>query len=299
MLRRSLAGAIGVGLTGCGEILDIPSDPRLINTDPWACAMAAPSAPVIPKATATVRFQACDFISGCTRTVTGLTAQVCEKLDVGCVNPRATGIRDQGGLLEFELPTPGTAFDGFVQVTTDVAPCFDTEVFGAAARSGLLCQFVPTCDQSAPTPACNVPIYYPILWFFNPPVTADIEAPIPLALYPSAALPSVIEAAGGTVDLMNASVFLTTTDCQGQPAGGVSLQISEHQDIAQPLYFRGGVLSNTATETDPAGLGGFIRVPPGFVEVSGTTEDGLPAGEVGVQTYLPFVTYTVLSPVIQ
>jgi hypothetical protein len=284
-------------LAGCADVLDIPSTSSLAlaPSGPWRCLQGAaqPPAPVAP--TATARFRACDFISNCTIPVTGLSARLCDKLDVGCNNPRQTDIRDSNGLIEVDVPTGPQGFDGYLQVSTTVAPCFDTAAFGNAAGD-FLCQLAPGCDPSAPTPACDIPIYFPVMWFFNPPVAADIEEPIPLQLYPSAALPLILDAAGGDFVPGTGSVFMTVTDCDGRPAPGVTLEVAEHAEVAYPLYFDSGVISNTAIQTDPSGVGGFIRLPPGFVEVTGVSADGEPLGKVGVQVNATFVTYTVLAP---
>jgi hypothetical protein len=92
---------------------------------------------------------------------------------------------------------------------------------------------------------------------------------------------------------------MTVVDCDGKPASGVSLQIAEHGDVADALYFESGVLSNTATETDASGIGGFIRITPGFVEITGINRDGVTVAKVGVQTSPFFVTSTVLAPNVQ
>jgi hypothetical protein len=288
--------ALGASL-GCSDILDIPSTDtlELAPSGPFRCVNAG-GEPVAPSAaTATVRFRACDFISNCTIPVTGLRARVCDKLDVGCLNPRATGIQDDSGLLEVEVPLGPRGFDGYVQVSTTLAPCFDTRVFGDAAGS-FLCQLAPTCDMAAPTAACDVPVYSPVLWFFNPPVVADVEEPIPLELYPFAALPLVLDAAGGELVPGTGSVFMSVVDCDGKPAPGVTLQISEYEDVASPLYFDSGVLSNSATTTDASGIGGFILIPPGFVNFTAMNGDGETLGKVGVQADPAFVTLTVLAP---
>ena len=297
------SGRIGAALlaassaAGCSDILDIPSTStlELAPSGPFRCVNsgAEPAAP--SAATATVRFRVCDFISNCTIPVTGLHARVCDKLDVGCNNPRATGIQDRNGLLEFEVPMGPRGFDGYVEVSTTLAPCFDARVFGDAAGS-FLCQLAPTCDMAAPTAACDVPVYSPVLWFFNPPIAANVEEPIPLQLYPFAALPLVLDAAGGELVPGTGSVFMSVVDCDGKPATGVTLEIAEYEDVASPLYFDSGVLSNTATTTDSSGIGGFIRIPPGFVNFTATNSEGETLGKVGVQASPAFVTLTVLAP---
>ncbi len=299
-LIRKAAPLALVYLAGCAEILDIPetSTLELAPAGPWRCLETAAGPPPMPSASsATVRFQACDFISGCTEPVTGLHARLCDKLDIGCNNPRQVDIRDTGGQLEFDVPIGARGFDGYLEVSTALARCYDTEVFGNAAL-GLLCQLAPQCDPAQPTEACDIPIYSPVMWFFNPPVTADVEIPIPLQFYPSAALPLVVDAAGGELVPGTGSVFMTVIDCDGQPAPGITLDIAEYEDEATPLYFDSGVISNTVSETDASGVGGFIRIPPGFVEITGVNRDNEPIAKVGVQASPVFVTYTVLAPTI-
>jgi hypothetical protein len=292
----ALSLAIG-SLAGCAQVLDLPDTNTLslAPSGPWSCLDTPAPTPQPSAATATVRFQACDFISNCTMPVEGLTARLCDKLDVGCLSPRQLGIEDRGGLVEVEVPTGPRGFDGYLEVSTGFARCYDTEVFGEAA-TGVLCQFAPECDRAAPTDACNVPIYSPVLWFFNPPIFADVQPPIPLQLYPSAALPLVLDAAGGEIIPGTGSVFVTVIDCDGKPASGITLEIAEYSDVADALYFDSGVLSNTATETDASGVGGFIHIPPGFVELTGRTQDGVAVAKLGVQVSPVFVTYSVLAP---
>ena len=285
------------GLAGCAEILDIPETDtlELAPSGPWRCIDESMAPPLPKAATATVRFQACDFVSGCTVPVTGLRARLCDKLDIGCNSPRQVDIRDTGGQLEFDVPTGARGFDGFLEVSTAVARCYDTEVFGNAAL-GLLCQLAPECDPSAPTEACDIPIYSPVLWFFNPPVVEDVEVPIPLQLYPSASLPLIVDAAGGELAPGTGSVFMTAIDCDGQAAPGITLDIAEYENETTALYFDSGVISNTVSETDASGVGGFIRIPPGFVEITGLNRQNEPVAKVGVQANPTFVTYTVLAP---
>lgn len=286
-----------IALVGCAEILDIPSTStlELAPSGPWRC-LDAPAEPVIPTGSmATVRFQACDFISSCTTPVTGLRARLCDKLDVGCNNPRVADIRDRAGLLEIDVPMGQRGFDGYLEVSSTVAPCFDTTAFGNAAE-GLLCQLVPGCDPAAPSAACDVPVYSPVMWFFNPPIVSDLEQPISLQLYPTAALPLVLDAAGGELVPGMGSVFMTAIDCDGKPASGVTLEIAEYPDPALSLYFDSGVLSSSARQTDSSGIGGFIRIPPGFVTVTGVNSEGAPVAKVGVQATANFTTLTVLAP---
>jgi hypothetical protein len=294
--RRAAFVCLGVGLGGCAQILDIPDEPRFEETGPWRCVGESSEGSVAPRETASVSFKVCDFISGCTKSVSGVTAKVCDKLDVLCINPRSAPITDVNGILTVEVPTPqGRPFDGYIDVMPPVALCTDQMAFGPAA--GAICALARGCNAASPTiPECLVPIYSPVLWFFNPPVVMDLQDPILLQLYPANQLPTLIEAAGAEIDPTMASVFLTAWDCDGNPAAGVKLNVPEHDDVVQPLYYNTGVIRAGLDETDSSGIGGFIKVPPGFVNVAGVNEDGTQVGIVGVQARLPYVTYTVLVP---
>jgi hypothetical protein len=298
--RVTLLCSMGIGLGGCAEVLDIPDDPKFERTGPWRCVDQGPTPSVPPAETATVTFRACDFISGCTRAVTGLSARLCDKLDVACLSPRSPVVMsDANGMITFQAPTPQQRpFDGYMEVIPPFALCTDRASFGDAA--GLICELARPqgCDPQnpTPTPECFVPVYSPVLWFFNPPVVGDFQSPILLQLYPAAQLPPLIEAAGAQLDPTSSSVFLTAWDCDGNPVDGVTLSVPEHDDVVQPLYYNTGVIRAGLDETDSSGIGGFIKVPPGFVNVSGVNEEGEFVGIVGVQARLNFVTYTVLVP---
>lgn len=293
-LRALVLGAAYLCLGGCAEILDIPEDPELEPTGPWRCVGENAEGIEPPSATATVSFSVCDFIQGCTRPVTGVTARLCDKLDVNCITPRSPYVTDVNGILTFEVPTQGRPFDGYVEVIPPFAMCTDSNVFGGAAP--FICALNPMCNPAAPDENCMVPVFSPVLWFFNPPVVSSLPEPISLQLYPSAQLPALIEAAGAQIDPTLSSVFLTAWDCDGQPAPGVTLTVPNHESVVQPLYYNTGVIRAGLVETDSTGIGGFIKVPPGFINVEGTNEDGSDVGIVGVQARLNFTTYTVLVP---
>lgn len=293
--RALIVCAAPVLLGGCAEILDIPDDPELERTGPWRCVDESAQALEAPSDTATVSFFVCDFVQGCTRPFSGVQAQLCDKLDVNCTSPRSPMVTDVNGILTFEVPTPqGRPFDGYVQIIPPFELCTDTSTFGGAAP--FICQLNPECNPQAPDASCMVPLFTPVLWFFNPPVVSSLPEPILLQLYPTQQLPALIEAAGAQIDPTLSSVFLTAWDCDGQPAPGVTLSVPSHESVVQPLYYNTGVIRANLDETDTSGIGGFIKVPPGFVNIEGINEDGSTVGVVGVQARLNFTTYTVLAP---
>jgi len=283
----------------CAQVLDVPSDPRLVATGPWRCLDQAPAVTATATAAgaqAKVRVQACNFISDCTTSATGLTARLCDKRDVGCINPRLSGIADTNGEFTFQVPTAGGGFDGYLLVDSQVASCADPAAFGGVAGKMLCDLAAPTCDLAAPDARCGVKIYAPAMLFFNPPILGDVETPLPLQLFPTSGLPAVIGAAGIQVDPAAGNLFIQALDCDGHPAAGVTYQIAQYGSQVSPLYVNNGIVSEAVTHTDASGVGGFVGVPPGFVSVTGYNSDGVAIGEIGVQAAPSILTYSALLP---
>lgn len=302
MVGRASANRLGVAAPllllsiGCADVLDLPSDPRVVKTGPWRCLETEGSAPAAPATDAEVRVRTCDFITDCTTDVTGLTAKLCDKRDVGCNQPRQTGIVDANGEFKFRVPTAGGGFDGYLRVDSPLAYCTDAGAFGAVAGPVLCGLTSPQCDLASPDERCYVTLFAPAMLFFNPPIVRDVEQPLPLQMFPSSGLPAVISAAGIRIDPAGGSLFLQALDCDGAPASGVSFKVAQHQDLVQPLYVDNGVVSSSATRTDGTGVGGFVGVPPGFVTVIGYNADGAEIGEVGLQAAASILTYGTLPP---
>jgi hypothetical protein len=284
-------------LVGCADVLDIPSDPKLVATGPWRCLkQAPPMLPAAPTAQAQVRVQACDFITECKTSVSGLTAKLCDKLDVGCNSPRQSAIVDINGEFRFQVPTVGGGFNGYLLVDSRVAYCTDGEAFGTVAGK-VLCDLVaPQCDLTAPNELCSAKVFAPAMLFFNPPIVRDVELPLPLQMFPTSGLPAVLAAAGIAIDPTAGNLFIQALDCDGHPAAGVTYQIGQYGSQVSTLYVNNGIVSNSVTQTDATGIGGFVRVPPGFVSVTGYNTEGVAIGQIGVQAAPSTLTYSALFP---
>lgn len=283
----------------CSQVLDIPSDPVLVTTGPWRCLKQSTAAtPMQPVAQARVRVRACNFITECTTRVDGLTAKLCDKRDVGCLNPRLTGITQTDGEFTFQVPTAGDGFNGYLLIDSNVALCTDSTAFGTAAGTVLCGLAAPTCDINAPDERCYLKLYAPAMLFFNPPIQRDIDAPMPLQMFPISGVPAVITAAGIQLDPGAGSLFIQALDCDGKPATGVSYQIMQNGADVSALYVNNGIVSGSFTHTDETGIGGFTGVPPGFVSVVGYNSDGVAIGEIGVQSASSMLTYSTLLPAI-
>lgn len=288
---------IGV-MAGCQQILDIPSDPMVAASGPWRCLGKTRAASEAARPTATVRVQPCNFITDCTTNVTGLTAQLCDKRDVGCLTPRLVGLTQTDGEFRFDVPTAGDGFSGYLLIDSPVASCTDPAAFGNVAGKALCDLVAPTCNPAAPDARCYTKLYAPSMLFFNPPVVKDAATALPLQMFPISGLPTVIAAAGIQVDPAAGNLFIQAVDCDGRPAAGVTYQIQPYATEVSPLFVDHGIVSSVATQTDASGVGGFVRVPPGFVSVTGYRADGTAIGGIGVQSLSSVLTYTTLTPAV-
>jgi hypothetical protein len=298
------ASAQFLGVVACAEVMGIADDPRLEDspTGPWRC-LVTPNEPAPPaQEHATVRVLTCDLVStNCGEVVSDLTAKLCDKLDVGCMNPIQSDIMNDGGEFVFDVATGGalgTGFDGYLQITSSSAPCLDEASFGAAGSA--LCVAAPGCDPAAPDEACDIPVYMTSLLFFNPPIRADSESPRVLPLVPTSAVFPLTQAAGTGLDLSGGSAFIAAVDCDGRPASGV--QLGTEQALAAVMYLESGVISTSATETDDSGLVGLVGMPAGFAGVYGSIADPndnrkrIQIGEVGLRIAPFSISYATLAP---
>ena len=248
-----------------------------------------------------VQVKVCNFVStNCREPVTGLTASLCDKLDVNCTRPIRSGIRDVAGTFTFEVNTGGVSgagFNGYLQIIPTAESCTNEMVFGPAAR--MFCALAPKCDPNSPSDDCKIPTFAPALVFFNPPILRDVEKPLVVQMVPTGAFPALAQAAGVALDPTAGNLFITALDCDGRPASGVKLSMGDQlAGKVTALYLVEGVISNTASETDESGTAGFMGVPPGFADISAATASANPIqiGRIGVQTAPSMITYSAVVP---
>jgi len=279
-------------LPACAELVSFPDDPTLAEPGPWDC-VAAPAASAAPaSSTVTVRVQTCDSFGDCSVPIEGLSAELCEKLDVGCSRPVLRGMTPVQGLFEIDVPIDETGFDGYLKVTSPTEPCSaDGAELGASP-----CSLAPECDPVAPDERCQLPQYAPALFFFTPPIRSEPAAPFVLSLMRLAAVPALAQAAGAPFDAELGNLVVTGVDCNGARAAGISYELRQQPEGVTPLYMANGILTNSLAETDATGVGAFVGVPPGFVDVLGSTGDSGTVGGVGVQVSRLSISYATLAP---
>lgn len=302
-MRRVVFAAL-LALGACADLLDIPQDPVLASVDTWTC-MTPPAAAAPTSARALVRVHTCNFVStNCSSPVTGLKAQLCEKRDVNCAAPLKVDLPDENGEFHFDVPTGGVGgpgFEGYLRISAPTELCTNYALFGSDM---LACALAPNCDPTQPDENCRIPTYAPSMLFFNPPVKADVAAPIVVPLIPSAATVSLVEAAGSRIaDPTSGSVFVTVLGCDGRPAAGATIRVSpQPASSVATVYVVDGVISAAASETDSSGIGGLLGVRAGFARVAaraGAAPDSPEIAAAGIQVAPLTMTYVTLAPTAQ
>lgn len=280
----------------CAELIDFPEDPQLFPEEPLGTETAFDClTPLVaaPAERARVRVQVCDALRGCGASVPGLSARLCGKLDVDCLSPLQVDIESADGAFNFEVPTLGGGFAGYLEVTSPSESCTSPS-FGAAGP--LVCSLAPGCDPLAPDEACEVPLYARALLFFNPPITHDLPEPAVLSLLSSSALPGIVRAAGSEYDPATGSLFLVGRGCDGAPAAGLRYGVDDPQGTVTQMYMASGVLNRGRDATDLTGIGAFTGLAPGFASIEAHDVGGKRIGAVGVQVAPGAITYTTLVP---
>lgn len=296
-MKTTMGGALlALGLAGCAQVLDIPDNPEVVGR--WRCLSDPPPAPVPLRTQATVRVQACNFMTQCTQKVANLRARVCPQVDRFCTNVLVDNVTDENedGLLTFTVSTPPMGFNGYVEVTSQTAPCMDEGAFGTF--SPMMCQLARQrgCDPDAPDEKCEMPIYARSLFFFNPPIFNDVMQPLMLPLIPAAEIPTMLEGAGASLNPTTGNLFITALDCDGKPASGVTYSLLQSNQETTQLYVRGGVPNPLDLQTDDSGVGGFLGVPDGYANVTAYNESLDEVGETAVHAAPFTMTYTAITP---
>lgn len=261
--------------------------------DPWRCLdHPPPAAPTT--ATVHVSVRVCDSLRGCSLVLRGLTAKLCAKLDAGCTNPILADVRNTNGVFEFDAPTGLFGFDGYLQISAPPELCTDRDVFGGA--SDTVCALLPQCDPAAPDERCAIPPYSPTLQFFNPPIVADVELST-LQIVSTASSLGIAQAAGVVYDPAQGSLLVTAQDCDGAGAAGLAFSMDDHPaSTGQTLYLENNIPTRARQQTDATGIGLFIGLPEGFVNVVARDSEGTKVGSVGAFVAASSTSYTTLAP---
>jgi len=136
----------------------------------------------------------------------------------------------------------------------------------------------------------------PTLYFFNPPIDHDQVIP-PISLASPAANLGLLLQLGRQAIAGRGSIVLSSADCTGAPAAGVSYATLDGDAMTSTFYTVGGLPAATATATDAGGYGGIINVPSGAATVSATL--ARPSADLGTISLLVrdgAITYSRVVP---
>lgn len=169
----------------------------------------------------------------------GAELNACRPLDLECDEPLSTAISGPDGVAFSEVYY---GFDGYFR---------------------------------APPPA-SVPEAYPLIIFANPPpFSVETESRGGDILFIEPATVAALAAVSGEEIVPDTGfIFFSVFDCNNELASDVTLSVSPVGKSTLVTYLDGGFPNPELTETTETGQGAVINVPPGLVEVTGTSLDG-------------------------
>jgi hypothetical protein len=188
--------------------------------------------------------------------ISGIEARLCRKLDVKCEDPVGEASITDGSGMATFAVAAG--FEGYVRFT-------GKEII-------------------------------PGLYFFNPPVRADLPL-VPISIGSAEVIPLLAFQAGATQAPDRGVVLLAAQDCTGAPASGVILTANVKDPLAKQFYSEEGLPSGTAEQTDSAGYGGLLNAAPGSVTFSASiAASGREFGQVTLLVQEGSLTYGTVVP---
>ena len=136
------------------------------------------------------------------------------------------------------------------------------------------------------------------LYFFNPPIDHDQTIP-PISFASPLANVGLLLQLGRQAIPGRGNIVISSQDCAGAPAAGVSYSTASGDGMTSSFYTvgTGGLPSGTATATDQGGYGGIINVPAGTATVTATLDN--PATDLGTISVLVrdgAITYSRVVP---
>lgn len=202
------------------------------GSGPWACLGRV--APVTPGGTmVTITLSAVNFSSG--MPLPGLTVKACGRADTTCATPHSMGTTDAMGRATLTAPVGSGGFEGYVELT------------GGTGDNAV----VPTRMFPNPPLAAG-----------TQPVTSRVIARETFNLLGLALMAQLNDTSG--------MITSATSDCDRSPAEGVAFSAMPMPAGARQFYTVNNLPNVTATQTGPAGSGGFVNVPPGDYALTAT-----------------------------
>lgn len=191
----------------------------------------------------------------------GAELKACRPLDLECDEPLSTAVSGPDGVAFAEVYY---GFDGYFR---------------------------------APPPA-SVPEAYPQIIFPNPPpFSVETESRGGDILFIEPATVAALAAVSGAEIVPDTGfIFFSVFDCNNELASDVTLSVSPVGESTLVTYLDGGFPSPELTETTETGQGAVINVPPGLVEVTGTSLEGGKFFELSVLVEANTITGLAVVP---
>jgi hypothetical protein len=119
-----------------------------------------------------------------------------------------------------------------------------------------------------------------------------------VAVLDAPGLDALAAQAGVTIDQTRGVLSMTTGDCDGVPAPGVSFTATGIDEKSMLVYYSNGEFTAQAHETDAHGQGVYLNVPPGTVTVTAFPKSlqGKPSGQVTVSVRAGALTFAFADP---
>ncbi|HEU4406838.1 MAG TPA: hypothetical protein VFS43_16340 [Polyangiaceae bacterium] len=211
--------------------------PVVARPEAWACVDAGPPAGE-PPPEITVGLRFVDLSGG--MPLAGVSVTPCGRLDVTCAMALGSAVlSDASGRAELRVPTapamPGEpGFSGYFLVS-------------AEGRESVLLSF-------------------------HPPLIADREETTPLSA--AGQFAELAGFSGLTLDPGRGNAVLLSANCNGEPGAEVIFQIEDGDELSAIYYSVDGAPSRASDETDALGTAFAINLPPGYVALNASLDDG-------------------------
>ena len=135
------------------------------------------------------------------------------------------------------------------------------------------------------------------LYFFNPDIDRDQTLPSISVASPAANMGLLLQLGRSAIP-GRGSVVVSTADCTGAPAAGISFSTMSGDSMTSAFYAVAGLPSSTATATDATGYGGLINVPAGAATLSAKlTDPATDLGSISILVRDGAITYSRVVPV--
>ena len=195
------------------------------------------------------------------RMLPNVTVKVCPEGDTLCSTPLSTGVTDERGRVQLQLPSLfSRAFTGFLEL-----------------QGGGI---TPTLLKFA--------------WNIGGP-TVQLITPIHSATYDF-----FVKILPFTIDETRGVLQTRMLGCSALTTRGVSFSSDGLDAESRSWYVENGVPSFTATQTSVLGAGGVFNVPPGYQLVTATrASDGVVVGRANAPVRPGFVTIVIFEPLAQ